>query len=167
MDLKLISKHPDQFLALTSLHVEEFEYLLSFFAPVCEKYFRYWTLEGKRRKIVKSTEHGSSVLKGCDQKLFFLLVYLKTNALQQHQAATFGVSQTRVSRISKILLELLNEALSKMSLLPFRDGELLKGQLAAHKEKVFYYDGTERGILRNQDQDAQQEEFSGKKKAMV
>ncbi len=165
MDYKSIAQKEHQFLALTSLHVQEFELLLSVFAPVCEKYFRYRTLDGKVRKIIKSAEHGSSALKGSAQKLFFLLIYLKTNALQEHHAASFGVSQTRVSRLSKILLELLNETLSKMCLLPYRDGELLKDQLASHPDKVFYYDGTERCILRNQDQDAQREEFSGKKKS--
>jgi Helix-turn-helix of DDE superfamily endonuclease len=156
--------NPKQFIAITSLHVEEFALLLTFFAPICEKYFRYRTLEGKRRKIVRTAEHETSTLKGSDQKLFFLLVYLKTNALQEHQAASFGVSQTKVSRFSKILLELLNESLSKMGLMPYRDGELLIKQLAGHSDKVFYYDGTERGILRNSDNAAQEEEYSGKKK---
>jgi hypothetical protein len=167
MNVTEIKKHPNQFLALTSLHVEEFESLLLHFAPICEKYFRYWTLEGKRRKIIRSAEHETSTLKGSGQKLFFLLVYMKTNNLQEVHAASFGVSQTKVSRLSKILLELLDKTLSKMGLMPFRDGELLKEQLAQHPDKVFYYDGTERGILRNQDNDAQEEEYSGKKKVTV
>lgn len=158
-------KNPTRFLALTSLQANEFEILLSQFAPLCEKYFRYHTLEGKQRKIVTSREHGNAQLKGSDQKLFFLLVYLKSNALQEYHGTSFEVSQTKVSRISRVLLELLNQTLSKMSLLPFRDGELLATQLAAHPTKVFSYDGMERGILRNADGEAQEAEYSGKKKA--
>lgn len=164
MEYSVISKSNTQFLALTSLQVNEFELVLKEFAPNCEKYFRYHTLEGKRRKIITSKEHGNAKLQGSEQKLFFLLVYLKTNALQEHQAASFGISQTKVSRISHILLALLNETLQKMRLTPVRDGEELSKQLANHPNKVFTYDGLERGILRNAHNDAQEEEYSGKKK---
>jgi hypothetical protein len=164
MDYTIISKNKSQFLALTSLQVSEFESLHSHFAPLCEKYFRYHTLEGKKRKIVSFKEHGNASLQGTVQKLFFLLVYLKTNALQEHQAASFGVSQTKVSRMSSVLLMLLNETLLKMGLMPFRDGEGLHKQLVHHPSKVFSYDGMERSILRNSDNDAQEEEYSGKKK---
>ncbi|RZL15883.1 MAG: transposase family protein [Hymenobacter sp.] len=37
---------------------------------------------------------------GSDKKLFFLLTYLKRNSLQHHQAASFSVSQTQVSRLA-------------------------------------------------------------------
>jgi hypothetical protein len=89
------------------------------------KIFPLSDIRRKKEKNRSTAEHETSTLKGSDQKLFFLLVYLKTNALQEHQAASFGVSQTKVSRFSKILLELLNESLSKMGLMPYRDGELL------------------------------------------
>lgn len=164
MEYSVISKKDSQFLALTSLHVEEFELLLGQFKPVCEKYFRYHTLEGEKRKIIALKEHGNSKLKGSEQKLFFLLVYLKTNSLQEHQAASFSISQTKVSRISHVLLDLLNETLKKMKLMPYRDGELLAKLLANHPTKVFTYDGMERGILRNAHDDAQEDEYSGKKK---
>lgn len=61
MDYRTVSKNATQFLALTSLHVGEFESLLAQFAPVCEKYFRYHTLEGKKRRIVTAKEHGHAL----------------------------------------------------------------------------------------------------------
>ncbi len=167
MDYEMISKNASQFLALTSLHPPEFETLLANFAPACEKYFRYWTLEGKRRKIVTSKEHGSAKLRGSAQKLFFLMVYLKTNALQAHQAASFGISQPKVSRLSGVLRSLLHETLAQMQLTPFRDGSTLSSQLAQHPTKVFTYDGLERGILRNACDQAQEQEYSGKKKGIA
>lgn len=164
MNYEVVKLNEKQFLAVTSLYVDEFELLLSFFRPVCEKYFRYRTLEGTKRKIITSKEHGNAQLKGTDQKLFFLLVFLKTNALQEHHAITFGISQSKVSRISKVLLNLLNETLKKMHLVPFRDGELLQKGLAEHPTKAFSYDGLERSIQRNDCIEAQEAEFSGKKK---
>lgn len=162
MNYTLISQNPKQFLSLTSLELPEFEHLLEYFAPNWEKYYRYRTLEDKRRKHPRSKEHGNAQLKGTTQKLFFLLVYLKTNSLQEHQAASFGISQTKVSRIVKTLLPILNDSLKQMGYSPLRDGETLKEKLSTHENKVFQYDGTDRSIQRNVDQEAQKVEFSGK-----
>lgn len=159
-----ICENPKQFLALTSLYVAEFEILLEHFSPICEKYFRYHTLEGKKRKQPCYKERANAKLQGSEQKLFFLLVYLKTNNLQEFQAASFGISQSKVSQMVAILMNLFNETLTKMGLMPLRDGELLASKLATHPDKVFSYDGMERGILRNIDEEAQEEEYSGKKK---
>jgi hypothetical protein len=152
------------FLSLTSLEPEEFNHLLTVFAPLWEKYYRYHTTEGKKRKIVCYQEHKSALLQGTGQKLFFLLVYLKNNPLQTFQGATFGVSQPKVSKITPVLLTIFDEALKKMNLMPCRDGELLQSLLRTHPQKVFTYDGMERGIQRNTDIDAQKEDYSGKKK---
>ena len=155
-------KKPKQFLSLTSLEVEEYELLLKSFQPIWERYYRSHTLEGNYRKHPAIKEHGNAVLQGTGQKLFFLLVYLKTNSLQEHQAASFGVSQSKVSRIARTLLSTLEKALKAMGLSPWRDGETLHKQLAGHRDKVFSYDGTDRDIGRNVDQDAQEVDFSGK-----
>ena len=152
------------FLSLTSVEPEEFNYLLDFFTPLWERYARYHTTEGKKRKIITSQEHKSAQLQGTGQKLFFLLVYLKNNPLQTFQGATFGVSQAKVSKTIPVLLSIFDETLKKMDLSPCRDGELLQSLLSNHPEKVFTYDGMERGIQRNIHYDAQEDEFSGKKK---
>jgi hypothetical protein len=157
-----VVKKPKQFLSLTTLEVEEFDLLMKNFQPRWEGYYRFHTLEGYRRKHPTRKEHGNAVLRGTTQKLFFLLVYLKTNSLQEHQAASFGVSQSKVSRIARTLLSILDQALKDMGLSPWRDGETLHTQLADHKDKVFSYDGTDRDIERNGDHAAQEVEYSGK-----
>ena len=152
------------FLALTSLQPEEFNHLLTTFGLLWDKYYRYHTTEGKKRKIVCYQEHKSTLLQGTAQKLFFLLVYLKNNPLQTFQGATFGISQPKVSKITSVLLTIFDETLKKMGLSPCRDGEILQSLLSTHPQKIFTYDGMERGIQRNVDIDAQKEDFSGKKK---
>jgi DDE superfamily endonuclease/Helix-turn-helix of DDE superfamily endonuclease len=164
MDYIEIQKNEKQFLAVTSLKVEEFKYLLYHFRPEWEKHYRSYKLDGSRRKILTRKEHGNSVLQGTPQKLFFLLVYLKNNSLQQYEAANFGISQPKVSVIARQLLSVLNTTLHKMKLSPLRDGELLQDYLASHSTKIFTYDGTEREILRNSDDEAQKLEYSGKHK---
>jgi hypothetical protein len=165
MDYAKLHQHPTQFLALTSLVPAEFDELLLHFAPEWERYHRYRTLEGKVRQQPAHRERANATLAGTETKLFFLLVYLKTNSLQQQQAASFGVSQTKVSRLAGVLLDVLNQTLARLDLLPLRDGRQLARHLAAHPDKVFTYDGVERGIPRNADWDGQQEEYSAKKKS--
>ena len=164
MNYLALRERPTQFLALTSLHPAEFDDLLTDFAPLWERYHRYHTLDGDRRKFPVHQERANATLAGTDTKLFFLLTYLKNNSLQQHQAASFGVSQPRVSRLAGPLLEVLNHALAARHLLPVRDGAQLAQRLADHPGKVFTYDGVERGIPRNVDGEGQKEEYSAKKK---
>ena len=162
-----ITDHIDNatvFLSLTSLTKIEYEYLLAYFSPEWEKYYRYHTLEGKKRIIVSYKEHKNSVLQGTEQKLFFMLSYMKNNNLQTFHGATFGISQSKVSKIYRVLLSVLDTTLKKMNLSPCRNGEDLKSNLSSHKCKVFWYDGTETPIQRNDDEAAQEIEYSGKKR---
>lgn len=165
MDYVALREKPRQLLALTSLEVAEFDELLTDFAPAWKRYHRWHTLEGKMRQFPAHQERPNALLAGSDVKLFFLLTYLKSNSLQQHQAASFGVSQTRVSRLAAGLLQVLNQVLARRGLLPVRDGAELAQRLAGHPEPVFAYDGVERGVPRNADYEAQAQEYSAKKKA--
>lgn len=167
MNYLALREKPRQFLALTSLEVAEFEELLTDFAPAWERYHRWHTLEGKVRQFAAHRERPNAVLAGSDVKLFFLLTYLKSNSLQQHQAASFGISQARVSQLATVLLAVLNQVLARRGLLPVRDGEQLAQRLADHPEPVFAYDGVERGIPRNRDYEGQSEEYSAKKKPIA
>lgn len=145
--------------------VIEFEYLFRYFEPLWDKYYKYHTIEGKKRVIISYQEHKNAVLRGTPEKLFFILVYLKNNPLQTFQGSMFGISQAKVSKISRILLIILDQTLKKMGLSPCRDSLILKDILAEHKHKVFWYDGVEMPIQRNADQDTQEQDFSGKKHA--
>jgi DDE superfamily endonuclease/Helix-turn-helix of DDE superfamily endonuclease len=155
-------KNEKNFQALTSMSVLEFEYLLPYFAIEWDKFYRFHTLEGKKRKLPVFKEHGGSSLYGTEQKLFFLMVYMKNNSLQTFYAASFGVSQGKVSTIYRILLSVLDTTLKKIGLCPCCDGMMLATLLCEHQTKVFWYDGTERNIQRNTDQDVQEDEYSGK-----
>ena len=137
MDYRALRERPRQFLALTSLHVAEFDDLLTAFAPAWERHHRWHTLAEKRRQLPAHRERPTAVLAGSDVKLFFLLTYLKSNALQEHQAASFGVSQARVSQLTTALLGVLHQVLARRGLRPVRDGAELAQRLATHPEQVF------------------------------
>jgi hypothetical protein len=150
--------------ALTSLKRGEFDYLLRHFAPICERYFRYHTYEGKKRKLPAFKPHQDEKLPTSTDKLFFLLTYLKSNQLQEFHGAIYDLSQAKVSSLVKILQRLLDETLHKMGLSPARDSEGLAQQLQSHPDDTFNHDATERPIERKADYDAQKDDYSGKSK---
>lgn len=150
--------------SLTSLKRGEFAYLLSHFSPLCERYFRYHTYEGKRRKMPRHKPQADEKLPTSEDKLFFLLVYLKANPLQEFQGALFDLSQGQVSSLVKCLQTLLDQALTKMGLSPCRDSAALKQVLAAHPDDTFNQDATERPVPRKTDPEAQKQDYSGKAK---
>ncbi|WP_298358325.1 hypothetical protein [Runella sp.] len=79
MNYSEIRQNQTQFLSLTSLTVAEFDYMCSEFDIDWQRYYRYHTLEGKKRAFASYNEHGNSQLLGTSTKLFFLLNYLKSN----------------------------------------------------------------------------------------
>lgn len=145
--------------------VEEFDYLHTLFAPAWQKHHQYFDLKGHRRKIPKFKEDKKSSLPGTDTKLFFILCYLKNNALQDFVAFTFSLSQGKVSQWVKVLLPILEQSLGQAHQLPATTGQALALKIKTCKEAIFYIDVTERSVPRSIDKDNQEEDFSGKQHA--
>ena len=98
-------------LALTGLTLPEFELLLPAFVRSHERLYppdRTMTGQPRRRSAGAGR---TTVLAGPDQKLLFLLVYLKTYPLHVVMAELFGLSPSRVNYWLHRLLPVLREAL--------------------------------------------------------
>ena len=161
-----IYQNPVRFLALTSLEPSEFDGLLNHFAPVCEEYFAFHGLRGKRRPYQQFKESKASSLYGSRAKLFFILNYLKSNSLQEVIGASFGLSQGKVSQWVKVLLPLLHKSLDRAGTMPATTAEALYKRLAAvaREEKIVLHDAVERPVPRQTDNDNQKDDYSGKAK---
>ena len=70
-----------------------------------------------------------------------------------------------MSKIYRILLVVLDDALARLNLAPCRESAALKEALFKLPDLVFWLDGTETPIQRSVDQDVQKEDFSGKQHA--
>lgn len=156
MNYSILRERPTQFLALTSLHVTEFDELLTDFGSAWERDHRYYTQDGAGRRQPAHQERANAVLVGTDTKFFSAKPY-KNIFLQHNQAANFGVSQTRVSRLSTRVLAVLNQLLARRGLLPVRDGT----EVAQRPTRP--YDGVERGTPRNAAREGQREEYRAKR----
>jgi hypothetical protein len=160
--LASVRQQPSVFLSLTALQPEEFNYLLTYFSTLWQEYHQQYDLKGKRRVIPKFKVAKNSSLPAEEDKLFFILCYLKNNALQTFTGFAFGLSRAKTSQWIKVLLPLLEKSLKQAKQLPVRSQEQLDKALQSVKEKIFWVDATERPLPRSTDKDNQQEDYSGK-----
>ncbi len=163
MGLKLdtLKKNPVQLLSLTGFSPQEFDQLAAEFRIEWEDYSTHFTLEGKPRQR-KALPRKTSVLPGYQDKLLFLLVYLKTFPLQELQAATFSMTQPQANFWIHLLNPILRKTLKRLQELPERNSQKLELLLKDCPDVLL--DGVERNIQRPQDSEQQKECYSGKKK---
>ena len=139
--------------------------MLPFFKRHWIKYTKYHTLEGKKRKLPNLCPgKPTKTLPTIAEKLFFLLSYLKNYPLQEFQAASFEISQAKVSQWVKVLNPLLQESLKELGALPEHQGEALASVLAKYDGEAFTMDVAECPVERSQDSDTQKDHYSGKQK---
>jgi len=144
-------KKPRVFGQLVGMSVEEFDELLVAFRAVCGQ-----EEPGKPGR--------KAVLRTCEDKLFFILFYLRHYPTQEVLAFLFGFSQGQASHWIHRLTPLLRQALGDEGALPARSAEGLGGLLGACPDLAFVIDGTDRPIRRPKDKGARRKDYSGKKK---
>ena len=117
-------------LDLTSLMVDEFEQLVEPFEQAFVRYMRDWTMEGKPRTARAYTPYTNSPLPTPEDRLLFILSYLKVAALQVAHGALFGMSQSNANKWIHVLLVVLHQTLSDLGDAPARHLQALKQRLA-------------------------------------
>jgi hypothetical protein len=154
-----------QFLALTGLTLPEFRRLLTAFPRAYQRiYPANQTTAGQPRQ--RSAGGGcKGVLPRPEEKLLFILVYLKTYPLQAVMGELFALSQPRVNYWIHRLLPVLRAALDDLDVCPERQARhFARGRAAAGAEPRLIIDGTERRRPRPKDPEKQALHYSGKKK---
>ena len=154
-----------QFLALTGLTLSEFQLLLTVFPQAYRQlYAANHTAEGQPRQ--RSVGGGcKGRLEQPEDKLLFILVYLKTYPLQAVMAEIFDLSQPRVNHWIHRLLPVLRLALDDSGVLPERDpSHFAQGPCASGKAPRLIIDATERRRQRPKNPEKQALFYSGRKK---
>ncbi len=150
-----------RFLALTSLTPPEFDRLLpAFVRSYQRRYPADRTAAGQPRRRAPGGGR-TGALRQPQQKLLFLLAYLKTYPLQVVMAELFGISQPQVNHWLRRLLPVLRDALDALGVLPERDGQALA---EAGPSPRLIIDGTERRRRRPKDPEKQAAHYSGRKR---
>jgi hypothetical protein len=150
-----------QFRSLVGMSVEEFEWLHNYYEAEWNSYIAHFTVEGEVRTRSHRKRKDGKLEETRDQ-LLFILHYLKSNALQEHHAATYAMNQPQANVWIHLLMQLLHKTLKKLRALPERRVHKME-EVLAKLEQVFV-DGTERDIQRPSSSEEQKEHYSGKKK---
>jgi hypothetical protein len=122
-----IQSRPTEILDLTSLTLDEFQILVAPFEAAFQEYMREWRLDGKPRTARSYTTYTNCPLPRAEDRLLFILVYLKTNSLQVAHGRMFGMPQNKANQWIHVLLPVLRSSLRTLGDAPSRSlGALAK-----------------------------------------
>jgi hypothetical protein len=131
-----VQARPAEFLNLTSLTLEEFEVLVAPFEAAFQDHMAAWRLDGKPRTARRFTVYRTCPLATPEDRLFFLLTYLKTYAVQVVQGRLFGMSQSKANQWIHVLLPALLATLRGLGDAPARSLTALAHKLAVPEEAL-------------------------------
>src|SRR3989441_13223378 len=115
-----VQSRPTEFLDFTSLTLEEFQTLVPPFEAAFQAHMAAWRLDGKPRTARQFAVYKNCPLPTPEDRLFFILVYLKTYALQVVQGRRFGMGQSKANQWIHVLLPALLAALRALGDAPAR-----------------------------------------------
>jgi hypothetical protein len=124
-----VQSRPTEFLDLTSLTLDEFQQLVPPFEAAFHAHMAAWRLDGKPRTARRFSVYTTCPLPTPEDRLFFLLTYLKTYNLQVVQGRLFGLSQSKANKWIHVLLPALHAALRRLGDAPARSLEALAQRL--------------------------------------
>ena len=102
-----VQDRPTEFLDLTSLTLDEFQLLVPPFEAAFHAHMREWRLDGTPRTARQFSVDKNCPLPTPEDRLFFLLTYLKTSSLQVVQGRLFGMGQSKANQWMHVLLPVL------------------------------------------------------------
>lgn len=158
-----LAAHPRTFLCFTGVTPEEFLIVLLDFDLAWQFYEIDQLLDSCPRRRRPGGGRKAKLFR-IEEKLLFILVYIKLYPLQTVLGFLFGLSQSQANEWIYTLTPLLRYALACGNHLPEREGSRLAEVLAATEELVAVLDGVERPKQRPSDPDQQRADYSGKKK---
>src|SRR5215831_20764264 len=93
-----VQARPTEFLDFTSVTLDEFQQQLPPFEAAYQAHLAAWRLDGQPRTARRCTVYKNCPLPTPEERLFFILTYLKTYALQVVQGRLFGMVQGKANQ---------------------------------------------------------------------
>jgi DDE superfamily endonuclease len=115
-----LQSRPMEFLDFTSLTLAEFQQLVPPFETAFHARMAAWRMDGKPRTARQFTVYQNCPLPTSEDRLLFILTYVKTYALQVVQGRLFGMVQSKANRWIHVLLPVLLAALRALGDAPAR-----------------------------------------------
>jgi Helix-turn-helix of DDE superfamily endonuclease len=124
-----VQARPTEFLDLTSLTLDELQQLVPPFEAAFHAPMAAWRLDGKPRTARQFAVDKNCPLPTPEDRLFFILAYVKTYALQVVQGRWFGMGQSKAKQWIHVLLPVLLAALRALGAAPARSLSALAQRL--------------------------------------
>jgi hypothetical protein len=131
-----VQARPTEFLDFTSLTLDEFQRLVPPFEAAFQARMAAWRLDGKPRTARRFRVYKNCPLPTSEDRLFFLLTYLKTYSLQVVQGRLFGMGQSKANQWIHVLLPALLAALRALGDAPTRSLTALAQRLGVSEADV-------------------------------
>jgi hypothetical protein len=131
-----VQARPTEFLDFTSLTLDEFRQLLPSFEAAFQAHMATWCLDGKPRTARQFAVYTNCPLPTPEDRLFFILAYVKTYALQVVQGRLFGMGQSKANQWIHVLLPVLLTALRALGDAPARSLTALAQRLGVSETDV-------------------------------
>jgi Helix-turn-helix of DDE superfamily endonuclease len=115
-----LQSRPMEFLDFTSVTLDEFQQLVPPFEAAFHARMAAWRMDGKPRTARRFTVYKNCPLPTPEDRLLFILTYLKTYALQVVHGRLFGMVQGKANQWIHVLLPVLLAALRALGDAPAR-----------------------------------------------
>ena len=115
-----LQSRPMECLDFTSLTLDEFQQLVPPFEAAFQTHMATWRLDGKPRTARQFAVYQNCPLPTPEDRLLFVLAYVKTYALQVVQGRLFGMGQSKANQWIHVLLPVLLAALRTLGDAPAR-----------------------------------------------
>src|SRR5437763_4349676 len=115
-----LQSRPMEFLDFTSLTLDEFQQVVPPFEAAFHARMAAWRMDGKPRTARRFTVYKTCPLPTPEDRLVFILTYVKTYALHVVQGRLFGMVQSKANRWIHVLLPVLLAALRALGDAPAR-----------------------------------------------
>src|SRR2546422_9168384 len=115
-----LQSRPTELLDFTSVTLDEFQQLVPPFEAAFQSRMAVWRMDGKPRTARRFTVYQNCPLPTPEDRLLFILAYVKTYALQVVQGRLFGMGQSKANQWIHVLLPVLLAALRTLGDAPAR-----------------------------------------------
>jgi hypothetical protein len=131
-----LQSRPTEVVDLTSLTLNEFRQLIPPFEVAFQTPMADWRLDGLPRTARRYTTYQNCPLPTPEDRLLFILVYLKTYPLQVVQGRLFGMGQSKAHQWIHILLVVLQATLRSLGDAPTRSVTELAQRMGVAEAKA-------------------------------
>jgi hypothetical protein len=126
----------DRVLDFTSLTEAEFQALVEPFEQAFLEHMADWRLDGKRRGRRAYSTYQNCPLPSPEDRLLFILSYLKSNALQVFHGQLFGMPQNKANQWIHSLLPVLLASFERLGDRPSRNLDDLARRLGVSRQSL-------------------------------